>query len=331
MNSKAQTMSRDQARWLRSRRSGIGASECPAALGQSPWSSPYSLYQSKVNPQDEGESDEENAAMHWGSQLEPAIRREVKDRLGQPVTNPGRYTMVRHPVDKHMFCTLNGMLEGITPAVRDLFGRGNIADGYESSLEGAGVLQIKTTNAFAGSDWDHSWPVYYQCQCQHELYVTGSTWGVLAVLIGGQDFRMLPYVLYDEFVNPMVRGLADFWGRVVRREPPPVDGSQATAVALAALYPEASGSTCDLPDEAAQWTADLDRLSAVAAGTAEQIEALRNRIRLAMGDSSFGLLPDGRKWSWKTRKASSYTVTRKASRSLIKPRASKFPGSISAP
>ena len=49
---------------------GIGASEAAAALGLSPWKSPYSLYLEKVG---EIDGPEENEHMAWGRKMEPLI------------------------------------------------------------------------------------------------------------------------------------------------------------------------------------------------------------------------------------------------------------------
>ncbi len=64
--------------WLAARQRGVTATDIPAVLGISPWSSPFSLYWRKagVLNGDDGDTD----AMRWGRRLEQPIADEFADR-----------------------------------------------------------------------------------------------------------------------------------------------------------------------------------------------------------------------------------------------------------
>jgi predicted phage-related endonuclease len=55
--------------------------------------------------------------------------------------------------------------------------------------EGWGILEIKTASYHSARSGRRH-PVAYQCQVLHQLAVTGHAWADVAVLIGGQDFRI---------------------------------------------------------------------------------------------------------------------------------------------
>ena len=46
---KASEYAHDREKWLKARRSGLGASEVAAILGLSPWSTPYKVWKDKVS------------------------------------------------------------------------------------------------------------------------------------------------------------------------------------------------------------------------------------------------------------------------------------------
>ena len=106
----------------------------------------------------------------------------------------------------------------------------------------------------------------------------------------------------------MVAKLDEFWGYVERREMPPVDESEATAKALARIYPEDDGETVDLPIEASKWDEELEEIKARQKKVKEERTALENKIKAALGVATFGQLPDGGRFSWKLQERSGYTV-----------------------
>lgn len=59
-------------------------------------------------------------------------------------------------------------------------------------LEGVGLLEAKQTARIKGDgyNWTDAPPMYYLCQVQHQLLVTGLPWAIIFARIGASDMRM---------------------------------------------------------------------------------------------------------------------------------------------
>ena len=66
--------------WLELRRTGIGGSDCAAALGMSKWQSQLGLWLDKMG---QGKPVEESEAMYWGKVMEPVLLAEFSKRTGK--------------------------------------------------------------------------------------------------------------------------------------------------------------------------------------------------------------------------------------------------------
>ena len=228
------------AEQLLERRTGIGASEAGAVLGVSPYRTPLDVWREKtsaVPPEPEPPSE----AARFGHLLEDVVAREYGRRMDVDVRRSHRTW--RHPDHPFMLAHLD----------RIVTGRGVI-------------LECKTSSAWRGSDWAPSGatieradegglPDEYMVQVQHQIAVYGkSDYADLAVLIGGNDFRIYHVERDDKFIDHMIDIEADFWGRYVeRREPPP----PMTMADIESLYPLDDGSAVDVTDD------DLELLHAL--------------------------------------------------------------------
>lgn len=173
------------------RRTGVGASECAAALGLSPYQTRFELYQVK-----RGEAPEspDNLAMRFGLAAEPFILSEFQ---------------CAHPDD----------LLVVAP---DTMRRGRMFAHLDAWVPGSFNVQAKTARTRHG--WGESGspdiPQHYLLQVQHEMLLASVDVSFVPVLFGGAD--------YDEFVVEADRelqeliedGIAKFWRLVERGEPP---------------------------------------------------------------------------------------------------------------
>ena len=265
--------------WLQDRMSGIGASESPAVLGLSPWKSPFQLWAEKTGHV-EPDSLEGNEPAEFGIRLEKPIAEAFADRTGREVNMWPAFQLVRDPATPWLTCTPDA-----TQEVPD---------------RDTGLVQIKTASAYKSADWADGIPLMYLVQVNHEMMVTGYSWGTLVVLIGGQKLRYFDFERNDRFIEALLPKLAAFWKCVETRTPPEVDGSLATAKILARLHPEDTGETVMLPVEASEWTEQIESAKeAIKAAEAAKVAA-ENLLKSKLGDASYGLLPDGSRWSWKT-------------------------------
>jgi predicted phage-related endonuclease len=272
---------RNRAAWLNSRRSCLGASDSPAIfgvgyLGQSP----ITVWDSKVNEPREEARWAESKRLKIGLLIQPALRAIFTEETGFTVTNPGDFTLVRHPEIPWLAASLDAEVEhpdfGIIP------------------------LELKNVSTFMRDEWDdEDPPLKHQVQVQHQIAVMGTSHGYLMGLIGGNEpvIKLVPR--NERFIAVMLPKLEEFWGYVERRELPPVDSSQATAQLLARLYPESNGQTITLPEEAAEWDAELARAKADAKDAEERATKYANLIKASIGEATFGQLPGGCSYSWK--------------------------------
>lgn len=283
--------------WLRERAKGLGASDAPIVLGQSPWCDPLMLYLRKRGMAPELE---ESEAMRWGNILEPIVAREFRSATGRKVVNPGGsagkviFVSERHPF---ALATLDRIQ-------------------HDEHKPGPGVLELKTTSGFRADDWDDQPPLHYQIQVQHQLAVTGFQWGSLAVLIGGNKFRWFDVARNDRFIDAMLAKEAAFWHHVQAGQPPEPDGSASSAKALELLYPTDDGETVALPPEAVEWDRRIEEIRTQAKALEEEERALKDRIKAAIGGASYGALPGGGRYSWKTIERAAHEVKASSFRQL---------------
>lgn len=177
------------------RRTGLGGSDAAAALGLSPWRSQYDLWEEKTG---QAPPLEQTEPMLWGKLLEDTIRREYARRTGLTVTY--RKDMIRHPTRPWQFAHLDG----------------------EVGQDGKRILEVKS--ARMGIDWGEpetdAIPLPYLVQVHHSLIVTAAEVCDVAVLIGGQDFRIYHVERDIEIEQRIIEGETAFWEGVTYGVPP---------------------------------------------------------------------------------------------------------------
>ncbi|HVZ88051.1 MAG TPA: YqaJ viral recombinase family protein [Polyangia bacterium] len=282
--------------WLAARNTGVGASESAALFGLSPWDTAFSLWTKKTGRVEPDEIEGEWVA--WGNLLEEPIARRYEQKTGRRLWQGGPYCVAQHPEIPFMRAT------------PDRF----VIDAPDR--RGDGLLQIKNTNAFKGHDWDDGVPDYIQVQVQHEMACTGRAWASVAVLIGGAEFRSFDIERDESFIGELEEQVRGFWVYVERDEPPPIDGSIRTLEAIKKLHPKDSGATVPLPPEATDWWEELASIRAMEARIRKAKPAVEAKLFGAIGDATYGTLPDGRVLSLKTTSRDGYEVQPTTYRSL---------------
>jgi putative phage-type endonuclease len=195
-------MSEKPADFHQLRRTGIGGSDASAALGLSPWQTPYDLWLEKTG---EAEPVTANERMHWGTLLEPVIAAEYTRRTGRVLEPPG--AMLRHARHQWMIGHIDGKVRGEPRLVE--FKTAGTARGWGES----------------GSD---EVPLAYSVQVHHYLTLTGCQVADLVVLIGGSDFRVFEILHDPDISRDLIEAEEVFWRHVEDREPPdPVSASDA--------------------------------------------------------------------------------------------------------
>ena len=266
------------AEWLQVRRSGIGGSDAAAALGLSPWKSALELWQEKVSGQNQPH--QENEAMIWGRLMEPIITREYVRRTGLTVT-PMR-SMLQAATWPWMLADLDGLIE--------------------DPQRGTGVFEVKTASAYKQEEWgEDRCPDSYLLQINHYMAVTGLSYAVICVLIGGNKLQWMTVDRDDELIASLVELEHRFWNHVLTQSPPPVDGSTACAEMLSRRYPSSSNpAPLILPVEADSWIQDYLQAKREEEDAVERKRLAENRIKEVMKEHERSTSPGGKQVTWKT-------------------------------
>jgi putative phage-type endonuclease len=183
------------------RRTGLGGSDAAAACGLSPWRTPYDLWLEKLS---QAEPLPATEPMLWGTLLEPVIAAEYCRRTEHQITLAP--PMLRHPTHAFMLAHIDGRIDN------------------------SRILECKTARTAAG--WGETGsdeiPLQYLVQIHHYLVVSGAQIADVAVLIGGQDFRLYEVAADADIARELVEQEYMFWRRVETREPPdPINTADA--------------------------------------------------------------------------------------------------------
>lgn len=261
--------------WRAERAKRIGSSDAAALFGASPWKTPLQLYMDKTLPGEIVESE----AMEWGRELEEPIARQFARRTKFVVVNPAPFSLyVRDSLPQ-------------AHASPDRFLRDAI-----DNVDAQGVLEIKTTAAWKGEEWDETVPLHYQVQIQHQLLVLGLMWGFVSVLIGGQKLRSFEVRRDPLFCEALEAQIVAFMRRVEAHDPPPASGAADYETVRRQWRKATSGKVVglnrgELVEAYDAWLAAKEEKK-----KAEELElTYATKLISALGDAELGVLPDGRR------------------------------------
>lgn len=278
----------DMNKWLDARNSVIGASEAASIFGVGyADESPMSVWARKRGFV---ESKEDTELLECGRVLQPSIIELFRRRYIR--LNPDHeVNFNREPLGEYTMCRslLHPWL-------------GASLDDYFFD-DGVALVEAKNIGIFMAADWnDDEPPLKFHVQTQQQMAVTQTDRCFAVGLIGGNRLVWKEARRNDKFIAVMIEKLAEFQELIDEGVEPSgkwIDGTEATRKALGKIHPLDNGETIALPLESGEWHEQL-------ATTKEQIKSLtvaekriENTLRQAIGDNSFGLLPDGSRYSWK--------------------------------
>lgn len=280
--------------WLYRRRAGIGGSDAAAVLGLSPWQSALSLYCDKIGINEI--EDSEPDWLYWGKVLEPVIAARYTKETKRELHDYGPFHIHRSSQFPWMCCTIDRQIHESEETQRQ-------------GKSGPGILSIKNVVGFKKADWADEPPVAYQIQLQHEMIVLGRSWGSFAVLFNGHDFAWFDVERNDRFCAYLIEQERKFWQRIADQDPPPPGNpADASREALIRLYPKETGSSIELPGEFLELADRIEELKRSQKSAKEELDLIENTLKAAIGDNTFGVLPNGITFSLKTQKRAGYTV-----------------------
>lgn len=292
----------DQEEWLSYRHTGIGASEIGGVMGLPSIghrSSPLKVFMEKsgaLEPEDLSDVE----AIEWGHIMEPVIAERYRARTGRPVVTgrKGRYQVLRSKSHPWALCSLD-------------FWTADNDDGAELR-----PLEIKNVSAFLAEDWLNGTPEYYYAQVQQQLLVTNASKATSALCLGGNRLLWCDVPRDEEFIRRIIWHGERFWKRLLDRDPPAPDESEATKQALARLYPRDNGAVVVGPAVLLDTVYEWRRLKAAAKETETKIRHAESIIKATIGDAERCVFPSGEQVSWRTQTTRAHQVSESTFRVL---------------
>lgn len=201
---------RDQ--FLANRKKGIGGSDVAAILGFSPYKSPYQLWLDKTG---RSEKSVQNESAHFGNLLEDVVAKEFSRRSGMKVQRVTQQLFL----EEHPWALGNIDRAVINP---EISGNVRFKDGALTTDQ---LLECKTASEYMsklfGEEGSDQVPDYYLTQCLWYLMITGCQVIHLAVLIGGNKFRMYRIERDEELIQSIFNQVKAFWFNHVIADVPP--------------------------------------------------------------------------------------------------------------
>lgn len=199
----------NSAAWLAYRRSGIGASDAPALMNESPYGTPFSLWAEKTGLL---KREEPNAyalaAMERGKRLEPEARFKFEARIG------AKFPAINVMHDEHDF--IKASLDG-WEAVAKAF----VEIKSPSKVEHAKALKamLKKTGEVTPK---------YKAQIEQQFLITGAKKAYFVSYypdyMGSKEHELAIVEIRPDpaYQARLLAALIDMWQRVQAKTPPPV-------------------------------------------------------------------------------------------------------------
>jgi len=252
------------------RRTFIGATDCAALFGLSPWKTAYKLWLLKAGLLAEPELDDD-PRVQWGKRLETPIARGLAEDNGwEQILASQRVTP--HPTVANMACT---------PDFEIL-----------DNPDDPGILEIKTVDRLTFlKHWPEATPpLNYYIQLQHQLACTGRRWGVIGVLVGGNEGRVYRYDRDEETIAQIEATVPAFWASIAAAQPPSPDFEKDAETVLKLWRKVTPGTVletndphllelCRLERKVARWLSTKTRLE-------KRQKALRAEILTLIHDAA---------------------------------------------
>lgn len=254
--------------WLTMRKKGIGASDSSAILGLSPYTTALEVYTDKVGTLKEVEAEHKT----MGNIMEPVIAKLYAKKRGVTLQKP--IPVHVHPEHEWFRASLDYVYEN-----------GNCIVECKNSRTPVGW----------GEEGTDEVPKLYWIQAQHQMAVSGIDFCDIAVLIGGQDFRIYSINKDKSFCELLIQVLRDFWfNHVLPRIPPEPDWEHPSTHALMGrIHTEITDNVIELGWAETRQAKEIIFLQETEKEARKQINELKGKLRHAIGDARAATLQNG--------------------------------------
>ena len=285
MKSVISTKNLSHADWLRYRTMGIGGSDVSMIAGINPYKSAYQLWLEKTGQTEPAES--ENEYTHFGTVLEPVIRREFMERTGLKVRQ--KHMLLQSETYPFMLANLDGVVK---------------ANGEMC------IFEAKTASAYKLDEWQSGIPPEYMLQVQHYMAVTDTSKAYIAALIGGNHFLYKLIERDNEIISKIIAMEKYFWEvNVLGEIAPNIDGTRATTEYFNSKYNVSNGLAVKLPEELISECEEYNRLADEIDRLTSAKDAVCNRIKNVLKENETGFAGKY-KISWKQVVSSKFNTTK---------------------
>lgn len=263
--------------WLKARKMGLGGSDAAAVCGLGEFKSAFEVYLDKTRQHPDGLSIPDNKQMKWGRLVEPVLADDNAARMGTTHIKPSWLFQHRD---------IDWMLANPDRLVID------------PMRDGLGIYEGKTCGPWMadrwGEDGSDSPATYAIFQAVHYMEVLDLQWADIAVLIAGQDDRHYRIERDDEFVQMLIAYEADFWDRVMRKDPPPPEGTAGDKDLLQRMFDAVQDKTILVGQDALELTQQYMQFREIEKQAGEEKERCGNALRLLLGDAEIAVDVDDR-------------------------------------
>ena len=187
--------------WLRERKNYLGGTDLAAICGLNPYRTALDVYLDKTS---DDISEETNAAMRWGTLLEDVVAKEYAQVTGYDVEiEPNT---IYHPEHKFLGANIDRWV-----------------DRWVNN--GTHILECKTAGFTKAKEWGDlgtdQIPESYLVQVAYYASICDVPKVDIAVLIGGQDFRIYTYNRNKDLEDKIIKIGVNFWHNHIEKRIPP--------------------------------------------------------------------------------------------------------------
>jgi putative phage-type endonuclease len=243
--------------WLLLRKTYLGGSDLGAVIGVNKYKTALDVYLEKTS---EFVEEVNNDATYWGNVLEDVVAQEYSKRVNLPVEVETK--LLRHP--EYEFLAAN-------------------IDRWVGNKEY--VLECKTAGFMMSKEWGEegsdSIPESYLVQSAWYAAICDVPKVDIAVLIGGQDFRIYSYARNKEFEEKLLRIACNFWHNHIQKRIPPKCSNLADTFNL---FPHGNHKELTASENITQKIYELKKLKEQESDTQTAIDKLKVEIQEFMQD-----------------------------------------------
>lgn len=260
--------------WLKYRTGGIGGSDVSIIAGINPFKSVHQLWLEKTGQIEPEQTESEYA--HFGTLLEPIVRKEFTERTGIKVRQ--KHMLLQSSEYPFMYADLDGVIN----------------EGGELA-----IFEAKTASQYKMETWEEGVPAGYILQVQHYMAVTGAKKTYIAALVGGNHFVYHTVERDEVMIAKIIAMEKYFWETHVIGDVEPIpDGSEATTNYFNSKFGESNGQIIELPEEALAICEEYERLSEQLKELETAKSAAANQLKSYLKEAEAGTVGD-RKIVWK--------------------------------